>query len=506
MGWRAVAHIWRLRATPSRATINSEVWSQPKKVNVKFRLMSVFSLMSYKTSTLFHPQRASATVWITFCDKSQLITFPRLQCISCTIRLCVIWDSIQDASTFPVFYCHKRTSKHTQKVDTNLQLVEHWNLLESMNLWHYTFLILKCYPLLPSHRRSSSLFCCRRHHHHKWKCWNVENLFSNSSKEVELKMGWGEGKKGQMKCRSIVIECETEIVNWKMSRMWWCSLRVGCDTRDCVLFVDVTKKTNGVGKGRIEGYSVKKIWEISFNHTHFYSVLTFLLTSNLSRRQQHRNYWRMRSLSNRTLIIINILKILTLHSDRFSFLSEDGEWLRDRGGRRDKETTEQQRRQKIKFKLGQRKSVYTTAVEKNEREKVVKEMKTSNLRFCYRHMMMMTMSNNFEFSLFFPNNFYSSCSVQHCASESKWQQVMLTKVDLMMMSNDVWVGRMDHKGRWCWNVCGDGGESANGIDLRLISRCSRTTSVTTVHAPPPPPRHRRSRIRQIIGSEHFLRS
>lgn len=115
--------------------------------------MSAFSLMSYKTSTLFHLQRASATVWITFCDKSQLITFSRLHCISCTIRLYVIWDSIQDASTFPVFYCHKRTSKHTQKVDTNLQLVEHWNLLESMNLWHFTFLILKCYPLLPSHRR-----------------------------------------------------------------------------------------------------------------------------------------------------------------------------------------------------------------------------------------------------------------------------------------------------------------------------------------------------------------
>lgn len=137
--------------------------------------------------------------------------------------------------------------------------------------------------------------------------------------------------------------------------MWYKRLCVVCRCH---------KEDERGGKGTDWGWFSVKIWEISFNHTHFYSVLTFLLTSNLSRRQQHRNYWRMRSLSNRTLIIINILKILTLHSDRFSFLFEDGEWFRDWGVRRDKETTEQQRRQKIKFKLGQRKSVYTAAEKK----------------------------------------------------------------------------------------------------------------------------------------------
>lgn len=174
---------------------------------------------------------------------------------------------------------------------------------------------------------SSSLFCCRRHHHHKWKCWNVENLFSNSSKEVELKMGWGERRKrtNEMSFDSHRVwdgDCKLEnvenVVMLAPCWMWYKRLCVVCRCH---------KEDERGGKGTDWGWFSVKIWEISFNHTHFYSVLTFLLTSNLSRRQQHRNYWRMRPLSNRTLIIINILKILTLHSDRFSFLSEDGEWM-----------------------------------------------------------------------------------------------------------------------------------------------------------------------------------
>lgn len=137
-------------------------------------------------------------------------------------------------------------------VDTNLQLVEHWNLLKSMNLWHSHF---SSQVLIPSSFFSLSSS-------HKWKCWNVENLFSNTH--------WREDEEGKRtnETSSMTIECESEIVNWKMSRMCssplfgWRVNVIQQEIEDCV-----------VCRMSREGFS-ENLWT-SFT-THFYSVLTFL--------------------------------------------------------------------------------------------------------------------------------------------------------------------------------------------------------------------------------------
>lgn len=86
------------------------------------------------------------------------------------------------------------------------------------------------------------------------------------------------------------------------------------------------------------------------------------------------------------------LKILTLHSDRFSFFRfvwwhDDGEGKKiEMLWKRDKSKDESK---KIKFKLVLEGKKCTQSCKRNEKHEI----------FCYRHMMMMTMSNNSFFFL-----------------------------------------------------------------------------------------------------------
>lgn len=133
-------------------------------------------------------------------------------------------------------------------------------------------------------------------------------------------------------------------------------------------------------------------WKAENLH-HIFIVFTFIW-----RRQQR---WNLSSSQPLKLTLTahrthhhQHLKILTLHSDRFSFFRfvwwhDDGEGKKiEMLWKRDKSKDESK---KIKFKLVLEGKKCTQSCKRNEKHEI----------FCYRHMMMMTMSNNSFFSIIF---------------------------------------------------------------------------------------------------------